>query len=77
MSKITGSDGCVLCPRGCQADRKNGLGFCQMPDQPVIARAALHMWEEPCLSGKNGSGAVFFFRMYAAVCFLPELSYFY
>ena len=60
MSKITGSDGCVLCPRGCQADRKNGLGFCQMPDQPVIARAALHMWEEPCLSGKNGSGAVFF-----------------
>ena len=60
MSKITAPGSCALCPRACHADRKTGLGFCQMPDGPVIARAALHMWEEPCLSGTNGSGAVFF-----------------
>ena len=54
---------CNLCPRKCGADRNetyNTGGFCRMPLHPVVARAALHMWEEPCISGKNGSGAIFF-----------------
>lgn len=53
--------GCSLCPRACGADRREGaFGYCRMPDQPVVARAALHYWEEPCISGREGSGAVFF-----------------
>lgn len=52
---------CNLCPRECLADRKNGQrGFCLEDDVIYVARAALHMWEEPCISGKNGSGTVFF-----------------
>lgn len=54
---------CNICPRKCNADRSesdNTGGFCRMPLQPVVARAALHMWEEPCISGTNGSGAIFF-----------------
>lgn len=52
---------CALCPRECRADRKhNGKGFCGEPDQVRLSRAALHMWEEPCISGEKGSGAVFF-----------------
>lgn len=54
-------DVCNQCPRECCADRRNGeIGFCRMPYNPVVARAALHMWEEPCISGKNGSGTIFF-----------------
>ena len=49
-----------MCPRKCSADRKNSVGFCGVPQDFVIARAALHHWEEPCISGKNGSGTVFF-----------------
>lgn len=52
---------CNLCPRNCRADRKNGeKGYCFSGEKPVVARAALHMWEEPCISGEKGSGAVFF-----------------
>lgn len=52
---------CTLCPRMCGADRENGeLGFCGMPARLYAARAALHFWEEPPISGENGSGAVFF-----------------
>lgn len=52
---------CTLCPRMCHVNRRAGQrGFCKMPDTVMAARAALHMWEEPCLSGKRGSGAVFF-----------------
>ena len=52
---------CTLCPRNCQADRTSGqTGFCGMPDKIQVARASLHMWEEPCISGTNGSGTVFF-----------------
>ncbi len=52
---------CNLCPRECQAERKDGwTGFCLMDDKIVVARAALHMWEEPCISGRSGSGTVFF-----------------
>ena len=53
---------CTLCPRQCGAVRTEtgGEGFCGMPTLPVVARAGLHFWEEPCISGVNGSGAVFF-----------------
>lgn len=51
---------CTLCPRMCGADRHTGTGFCGLGDSLKIARAALHQWEEPCISGKNGSGTVFF-----------------
>lgn len=52
---------CVQCPRKCGVDRKNGqTGYCRMPYDAVVAKASLHMWEEPCISGKNGSGTIFF-----------------
>ncbi len=52
---------CNICPRRCGADRENGsLGFCGASNKIRIARAALHFWEEPCLSGANGAGTVFF-----------------
>lgn len=52
---------CTLCPRRCGMDRAAGqAGFCGMPEAPVVARAAPHFGEEPCISGTRGSGAVFF-----------------
>ena len=52
---------CTLCPRECGVNRVDGQkGFCRVNAQLMIARAALHMWEEPCISGEEGSGAVFF-----------------
>ncbi|NCB51615.1 MAG: radical SAM protein [Clostridia bacterium] len=52
---------CFDCPRRCGADREAGdTGFCRSPYLPVIARAALHIGEEPCISGTRGSGTVFF-----------------
>lgn len=51
---------CSICPRHCNVDRNVNLGFCQSPDNFRVARAALHFWEEPCISGKEGSGTVFF-----------------
>ena len=53
---------CDLCPRRCHALRtpERGEGRCRMPETPVVARAALHMWEEPPLSGTRGAGTVFF-----------------
>ncbi|GHU82392.1 radical SAM protein [Clostridia bacterium] len=53
---------CNTCPRRCGAHRTagSGSGFCQMGYNPVVARVAPHHWEEPCISGKNGSGTVFF-----------------
>ena len=51
---------CLLCPRKCAADRSKTLGFCGVFDKIRVARAALHLWEEPCISGKNGAGTVFF-----------------
>jgi len=55
-------NGCVLCPRECNAKRVDGeKGVCGVSGSGIIgARAALHMWEEPCISGENGSGTVFF-----------------
>ncbi len=59
--KVSSYECCMLCPRKCRADRHAGKrGFCGQTDEIRLARAALHFWEEPCISGKNGSGAVFF-----------------
>ena len=55
------SYGCTLCPRNCGADRANGkIGTCGVTSDITLARASLHMWEEPCISGTAGSGTVFF-----------------
>ena len=52
---------CCLCPRNCVINRFEGQkGFCGVDSDVMVARAALHMWEEPCISGTRGSGAVFF-----------------
>ena len=53
---------CRLCPRNCKALRtpERGEGYCRMPEGPVVARAALHFWEEPPISGTRGSGTIFF-----------------
>lgn len=51
---------CSICPRKCAVSRESGAGFCGMGPLPVVSRAAPHFWEEPCISGEKGSGAVFF-----------------
>jgi len=69
---------CTLCPRSCGVDRKSGqLGFCRAPETLKIARAALHHWEEPCISGSNGSGTVFFSHctLGCVFCQNREISY--
>lgn len=56
-----GMEACTLCPRMCRVNRQAGeKGYCGMDGKVRAARAALHMWEEPCISGTRGSGAVFF-----------------
>lgn len=51
---------CNICPRNCNVDRAVSKGFCSMGEKVKISRAALHNWEEPCISGEKGSGTVFF-----------------
>lgn len=51
---------CSLCPRMCMTDREVTTGYCGVKNTLRVARAALHFWEEPCISGEEGSGAVFF-----------------
>jgi len=51
---------CTLCPRKCHINRQTKKGFCQAGETLKIARAALHLWEEPCLTGTKGSGTIFF-----------------
>ena len=54
-------ENCLLCPRKCGINRSTGqTGVCGVSAEIRVARAALHYWEEPCISGKKGSGAVFF-----------------
>ena len=62
---------CNLCPRKCNAERTEdtGNGFCKMPQNPVLARADIHKWEEPCISGENGTGAIFFSGCSLKCCF--------
>lgn len=49
-----------MCPRKCNVDRKTKLGFCGCTNEITVARAMRHFWEEPCISGEKGSGAIFF-----------------
>lgn len=51
---------CRLCARNCGVDRTSGIGYCRMPSEMYIARAGIHKWEEPCISGTRGSGTIFF-----------------
>ena len=51
---------CNLCPRACNIDRAQGVGFCGMGAELFAARAGLHFWEEPCIAGYGGAGTVFF-----------------
>ncbi|OFI06592.1 radical SAM superfamily protein [Clostridium acetireducens DSM 10703] len=52
---------CTLCPRNCKVNRlKDSLGFCNVGKNIRLAKAYLHKWEEPCISGENGSGTIFF-----------------
>ncbi|MGN0612417.1 MAG: radical SAM protein [Porcipelethomonas sp.] len=60
---------CTLCPRKCGADRTKSAGVCGMGDKIKAARASLHMWEEPCISGQDGSGTVFFSGCTLKCCF--------
>ena len=61
---------CTLCPRRCGADRAAGrTGFCGAGGTLKAARAALHYWEEPCISGTKGSGTVFFSGCTLKCCF--------
>ncbi|MBE7012153.1 MAG: radical SAM protein [Ruminococcaceae bacterium] len=57
---MTDIEKCILCPRNCKVNRNNLKGFCGAGNSVKIARAALHFWEEPIISGKNGSGTIFF-----------------
>ena len=67
---------CTLCPRKCNVNRLEGKrGYCGMDSTIRAARAALHMWEEPCISGKKGSRGCFFLWLRLAVLFLPEPGY--
>lgn len=61
MKNMNKYENCLLCPRKCGINRRNGqTGVCGVSSEIKVARAALHYWEEPCISGKRGSGAVFF-----------------
>ncbi len=62
--------GCMLCPRMCHAKRAEGKqGYCGADGHIRVARSALHMWEEPCISGTKGSGTVFFSGCHLKCCF--------
>ena len=66
---------CNLCPRSCGAERtetKAG-GVCRQPSVPVAAKAMLHQWEEPCLTGEKGAGTVFFTGCNLRCCFCQNL----
>lgn len=61
MKNMNKYENCLLCPRKCGINRRTGQkGVCGVSSEIKVARAALHYWEEPCISGKRGSGAVFF-----------------
>ena len=61
MKNMNKYENCLLCPRKCGINRSTGqTGVCGVSSEIKVARAALHYWEEPCISGKRGSGSVFF-----------------
>lgn len=73
MKNMNKYEDCLLCPRKCGINRSTGqTGVCGVSSEIKVARAALHYWEEPCISGKKGSGAVFFLRLQPALRVLPE-----
>ncbi|MEG2452186.1 MAG: radical SAM protein [Clostridium sp.] len=60
---------CNFCPRNCGVNRYEQTGYCKSPAEITVARAALHMWEEPCISGIHGSGTIFFSGCTLRCCF--------
>lgn len=60
MEKFIEYENCNICPRNCNINRYKSVGYCKMPAQLYASRASIHMWEEPPISGENGSGTVFF-----------------
>lgn len=66
---------CRLCPRNCGVNRLEGqVGYCNSDSHIKAARASLHMWEEPCISGKNGSGTIFFSNCNLKCVFCQNIS---
>ena len=67
---------CSICPRQCKLERNEqiGTGYCGMPSAPIVARAALHYGEEPCISGVNGSGTIFFSGCSLKCCYCQNHS---
>lgn len=77
MKNMNKYEDCLLCPRKCGINRSTGqTGVCGVSYEIKVARAALHYWEEPCISGKKGSGAVFFSgcSMHCVFCQNREIS---
>ena len=62
-------ENCHCCPRNCQINRTKKQGWCHSPAGIRAARAALHPWEEPCISGLHGSGTIFFSGCTLRCCF--------
>ncbi len=60
---------CNLCPRNCLIDRSKTLGYCKATDKVKVARSALHYFEEPSISGNNGSGTIFFSNCNLKCCY--------
>ena len=77
MKNMNKYENCLLCPRKCGINRRTGqTGVCGVSSEIKVARAALHYWEEPCISGKRGSGAVFFSgcSLHCVFCQTREIS---
>ena len=75
MSVQNSPSHCTLCPRQCGADRAHGkIGFCGAGASLKVARAGLHHWEEPCISGTHGSGTVFFSGCSLKCCYCQNFS---
>jgi len=68
---------CNQCPRKCNIDRESKRGFCKAPLDFAVSRVALHPWEEPCISGQNGSGTIFFSgcNLHCVFCQNQEISH--
>lgn len=72
MKNMNKYENCLLCPRKCGINRSTGqTGVCGVSSEIKVARAALHYWEEPCISGKEEAGQ-FFLRLQPALRVLPE-----
>ena len=69
MNLLLDTTCCQLCPRTCKVNRTVSTGFCGCTNEVKAARAALHLWEEPCISGTQGSGTVFFSGCTLKCCF--------